>query len=58
MGKRVRESEEDDGGRRVRREGAFEDLVKNESGACVNTIFHKHEATTQRPWLRIVVVKP
>jgi len=52
----VRKGEEENGGRRVRREGAFEDVVKNESGACVNTVLHKHEATTQRPWLRVVVV--
>lgn len=55
----MRKGEEENGGRRVRREGAFEDVVKNESGACVNRVLHKHEATTQRPWLRVVVlVKP
>ncbi|BAT84561.1 hypothetical protein VIGAN_04197400, partial [Vigna angularis var. angularis] len=59
VGERMRKSEEENGGRRVRREGAFEDVVKNESGACVNTVLHKHEATTQRPWLRVVInVKP
>jgi len=59
VGERMRKSEQENGGRRVRREGAFEDVVKNESGACVNTVLHKNKATTQRPWLRVViVVKP
>ncbi|RDX70480.1 hypothetical protein CR513_50275, partial [Mucuna pruriens] len=37
--------------RRVRREGAFEDVVKNESGACVDAVLEMLEATTQRPLL-------
>lgn len=47
MGERVRGGEEDNKRRRVRREGAFEDMVKNESGACVDGVFYKDEATVE-----------
>ncbi|RDY01135.1 hypothetical protein CR513_15575, partial [Mucuna pruriens] len=51
-------SEKENSRRRVRREGAFEDVVKNESGTRVDAVLEKLEATTQRPWLHIAIVKP
>lgn len=39
---RVRKRDEDDDGRRVRRERALEDVVNNESAACFDAIFNEH----------------